>query len=139
MVNGSHGSSSALHKNVLRVRHHRVAASQQLRHADQIHPDAWRKVHILQHQGLVELPPERELHRTNPFGFHWIARRVQHLAVGPQTAEAAPVPADVASGGGVQDPPGLRCVGIKGRHPRPHDIDPRSLGSRRALPIFHLA
>jgi hypothetical protein len=30
-------------------------------------------------------------------------------------------------------------VGIKGCHPRPHDIDPRSLGSRRALPIFSLA
>ncbi|KAK9845664.1 hypothetical protein MYU51_007280 [Penicillium brevicompactum] len=124
MVGSPHGPSSALHKDVLRVRHHRVAVSQQLRHAD---------------QGLVELPPERELHRTNPFGFYWIARRVQHLAVGPQTAEATPVPADVAGGGRVQDPPGLRCVGIESRHPRPHDIDPRSLGSRRALPIFSLA
>ncbi|KAJ6093723.1 hypothetical protein N7499_003054 [Penicillium canescens] len=61
MVGGPHGSSSALHKDVLRVRHHRVAASQQLRHADQVHPDAWR-------EGLVALPPRRELHRTNPFG-----------------------------------------------------------------------
>ncbi|OQE27208.1 hypothetical protein PENNAL_c0985G10862, partial [Penicillium nalgiovense] len=38
-----------------------------------------------------------------------ITRRVQHLAVGPQTAKTAPVPADVAGGGRVQDPPGLRC------------------------------
>ncbi|OQE35267.1 hypothetical protein PENNAL_c0832G05027, partial [Penicillium nalgiovense] len=73
--------------------------------------------------GLVELPPERELHRTNPFGVHWIARRVQHLAVGPQTAEAAPVPADVAGGGRVQDPPGLRC-----KSAGPADLPPGWMG-----------
>ncbi|KAJ6054033.1 uncharacterized protein N7446_010045 [Penicillium canescens] len=47
VVSGPHRPSSALRKDVLWVRHHRVAASQQLRHADQVHPDAWREVHIL--------------------------------------------------------------------------------------------
>jgi hypothetical protein len=40
----------------------------------------------------------------------------------PETGKKFPVPADVASCGGVHNPPWVWRVGIEGRHLRPHDI-----------------
>lgn len=60
----------------------------------------YRIVNSPEVQGLVELHPEGELHHASTFGFYWIAPRVQHLMV-PQANKAAPIPTDVARGGGI--------------------------------------
>ena len=76
MEGSPHGSSSALQKDVLWVRYHRITIPQELWYANQVHPDSWSVVDILEDQGSVDLPPERKLDGANAFGFNWISRCV---------------------------------------------------------------
>lgn len=62
--------------------------------------------------------------------------------MGLQAAEAVPALTGVTGGDGIRHLQRLWCwlgVGVKGRPHRHRDIDPRSLGSQRALLFFILS
>jgi hypothetical protein len=139
VLDAPHGPSSALQGDSSWVRHHRVVVSQEFGYTDQVDPDPRSVVHILEDHHPVRLSSNAELYGAYPFGFDRISSCLQHLTVLPETGKTLPVPADVASSGGVHNPPWVWRMGIEGRHLRPHDIHSRSLGSRRALPFFLLA